>query len=88
MNKSIRVILSAEAKNNFGQLLDDVYTRKTRYIIKRFGSPRGVLIPLDDFRRLLEEEGLDTNVLRESSAEYRLGEDQNEEDIVELLNNR
>lgn len=81
-----RTIHSADAKNKFAQLLDDVYANQTRYIIQRFGAPRGVLISLEDFRRLLAAEGFEAKLLREEKSEYRLGEDQSDDDIISLLN--
>ncbi len=72
-----KFILSTEAQNNFGRLLDDVATNGTRYVIKRFGAPRAVIISVDDFEQLLGSSLDDQHclrVLRESRAEYNLGE--------------
>lgn len=73
MNK---FILSTEAQNNFGRLLDDVATNGTRYVIKRFGSPRAVVIPIQEFERLLGSDLEDQQCLRvlhESRPVYNLG---------------
>jgi len=72
-----KFILSTEAQNNFGRLLDDVAARGTRYIVKRFGTPRAVIISMEDFENLLasDAEGQRTlQILRESRPEYALGE--------------
>ena len=72
-----RFILSTEAQNNFGRLLDDVSANGTRYIIKRFGAPKAVVVPVEDFERLLQGESdaqTTLQILRESRAEYHLGE--------------
>lgn len=73
----MRFILSTEAQNHFGWLLDDVSSRGTRYVIKRFGTPKAAIIPLEDLETLLssEEQGEEyLHILRESRAEYSLGE--------------
>ena len=72
-----RFILSTEAQNNFGRLLDDVSVNGTRYVIKRFGMPKAVIVPLEDFERLLQDDSdarYTLQVLRESRTEYHLGE--------------
>jgi prevent-host-death family protein len=79
MNDSsqVKFIISTEAQNNFGRLLDDVSENHTRYVIKRFGHPKAVMISLDDFERLLEteREGHEyLKILRESRPGYVLGE--------------
>jgi len=73
----MKFILSTEAQNHFGQLLDDVSTHGTRYVIKRFGTPKAAIVPLEDLETLLlsEERGQEyLHILRESRAEYSLGE--------------
>ncbi len=73
----IKFIVSTEAQNNFGRLLDDVATCGTRYVVRRHGAPKAVILPLADLERLLS---LDQNgervlrVLRENQVAYRLGE--------------
>lgn len=80
-----RSILSSEAKANFAQLVDDVYSRGTRYIIQRFDTPRAVLISLADYRRLLAAEEAGLQVVRESRPSYTLGEERTPEEIAALL---
>ena len=73
----VRFIISTDAQNNFGRLLDDVSENHTRYVIKRFGHPKAVMISLDDFERLLESESEGPKVLkviRENRPGYILGE--------------
>lgn len=82
-----RTILSSEAKAKLAQLVDDVYARGTRYIIRRFDAPRAVLISLDDYRRLLDVEAASAYTVRESSAAYNLGEERTPEEIAALLKN-
>ena len=76
-NPQVKFIISTEAQNNFGRLLDDVSENHTRYVIKRFGHPKAVMISLHDFERLLESESEGHKVLkviRESRPDYILGE--------------
>lgn len=79
MNDSpqVKFIISTEAQNHFGRLLDDVAENHTRYVIKRFGHPKAVVISLDDFEKLLSSESEGHKVLeiiRESRPGYVLGE--------------
>lgn len=67
---------STEAQNNFGQVLDDVNQRRTRYIIERRGIPQAIILGLDDFTSVLadEEERAQMNrVVAEVRPDYRLG---------------
>lgn len=73
----IKFILSTEAQNNFGRLLDDVAANGTRYIIKRFGTPKAVMISIEDFESLLRDDAESQRALqfiRESRPDYSLGE--------------
>lgn len=75
--RQIKFIVSTEAQNNFGRLIDDVSSAGTRYIVRRHGKPKAVVIPMGDFERLLlSERGGEklARVLRESRSEYGLGE--------------
>jgi prevent-host-death family protein len=83
--RSTRTILSADAKAHFAQVVDDVYSHGTRYIVQRFGAPRAVLISLADFQRLLVAEGNDVRALREAQAEYRPGQERSPEEVAELV---
>lgn len=80
-----RTILTSQAKTNFSQLVDDVYTNGTRYIVQRFGNPRAVIISLEDFQRLLAAEGLPVHNLRESRVAYQLGEEKSTDEVLALL---
>jgi len=80
-----RTILSSEAKANFGQVVDDVYSRGTRYIIQRFDTPRAVLISLADYQRLLAADEAGVQVLREARSAYTLGEERTNAEIAALL---
>lgn len=67
---------STEAQNNFGQVLDDVNQRRTRYIIERRGIPQAIILGLDDFTSVLadEEERAQMNrIVAEVRPAYRLG---------------
>jgi prevent-host-death family protein len=49
-------IASTEAQNNFGQVLDEVNQRRTRYIIERRGVPQAMILSLDDLEATLTDE--------------------------------
>ncbi len=80
-----KTIGSTEAQNNFGRLLDDVAQNRTRYIVKRFGSPTAVIISLPDFRRLLVQESTGPRILREAQPDYVLGEVQESGTVHDLV---
>ena len=72
-----KYISSTQAQNNFGQVLDDVTRTRTRYIVKRRGTPQAVVLSFDDFMYLLEHESERTQlsrVLKEVQPTYTLGE--------------
>ena len=74
---STKKIASTTAQNNFGQVLDDVYLNKTRYIIKRRNISQAILLSLTDFELLLsnkEEQKKMQEIVREISPTYNLGE--------------
>jgi len=73
----IRFIISTEAQNHFGRLLDDVAANGTCYIVKRFGAPKAAIISLEDLETLLASESNGQTylqVLQESRPAYTLGE--------------
>lgn len=75
-DRQVKYVVSTEAQNNFGRLMDDVSTAGTRYVIRRHGKPKAVVISIEDFEKLLlSEHGGEklARVLRESRAEYALG---------------
>jgi prevent-host-death family protein len=84
---NVKTINSTEAQNNFGQLLDDVAENNVRYLIQRFGKIKAVIIPLEDFRHLIAQHSEATQLLREVSSEYTLGQQQNEAFIQKLIEN-
>lgn len=49
-------IASTEAQNNFGQVLDEVNQRRTRYIVERRGVPQAMLLSLDDLAATLADQ--------------------------------
>ncbi len=72
-----KTISSTDAQNNFGQVLDDVVRTRTRYIVKRRGTPQAVVLSFEDFIELLNNEAQRQDfaaVLKELSPVYSLGE--------------
>lgn len=75
--RETKFIISTEAQNHFGQLLDDVAANGTRYIVKRFSAPKAAIISLEDLETLLAGESNGQTylqVLQESRPTYSLGE--------------
>ncbi|MGI8587832.1 MAG: type II toxin-antitoxin system Phd/YefM family antitoxin [Chloroflexia bacterium] len=72
-----KTVSSTDAQNNFGQVLDDVVRTRTRYIVKRRGTPQAVVLSFEDFIELLNNETQRqdfASVLKELSPVYSLGE--------------
>jgi len=73
---STKTISSTQAKNNFGQVLEDVTRNHTRYIVERHGVPQVIVLSFDDFAYLLsdanERRQMDA-VIKELRPEYNLG---------------
>ncbi|MFC1529563.1 type II toxin-antitoxin system Phd/YefM family antitoxin [Gemmatimonadota bacterium] len=73
-----KTITSTQAQNNFGQILQEVVQRNTRFIIKRHDVAQAVLISLTDMESLLTEgahQGPMVDMLREVSPKYLIGEE-------------
>lgn len=73
-----RTISATQAKNNFGQVLDDATRNHTRYVVERHGIPQAIVLSFDDFSHLLDDEGERRKlgaVLKEVGPEYRLGQE-------------
>lgn len=51
----ILTINSREARNNFRDLLDRILAGDTDVIIERNGKPVAALIPIDDYKEILDE---------------------------------
>lgn len=72
-----KLINSTEAQNSFGQLLEDVSNNRVRYVVKRFGVAKAVILSFDDFVLLLDDESERERIgtiLRELRPRYKLGE--------------
>lgn len=72
-----KTISSTQAQNNFGRVLDEVALNRSRYIVKRNGVPRAIVLGFDDFSGILTEERKRRQVdefLRELRPTYQLGE--------------
>jgi PHD/YefM family antitoxin component YafN of YafNO toxin-antitoxin module len=83
---STKIIASTKAQNNFGQVLDDVSLHHTRYIIKRRNISQAIILSLSDFENLLEsqaEREKMSNIVREISPVYSLGEPVNSDDNMQ-----
>ncbi len=53
---NVRVISALRARANFGKLLDDVGDRRFSLVIQKRGTPRAVLLSLQDYVRLAAPE--------------------------------
>jgi hypothetical protein len=70
-------ISSTQAKNNFGQVLDDVTQNRTCYIIERREVPQVIAMSFVDFANVLADKSKRqqlSNIIREFRPEYDLGQ--------------
>lgn len=74
---AIKSVSSTQAQNNFGQVIDDVIQTHTRYIVERRGTPKAVILSLDDFARILndaKERQEMGSIIRGLQPEYGVGQ--------------
>lgn len=70
-------ISSTQAKNNFGQVLDDITQNRTCYIIERREVPQVIMLSFVDFAHVLDDESKRqklNSILRDFRPEYDLGQ--------------
>ena len=77
--KTTKAVPAFEAKTHFGQLLDEVDSRGSRFLVKRRGKPVAVIMGIEEFEDMLEvaEEEADPAFqvsLKKAKKEYELGE--------------
>jgi len=74
---AIKSISSTTAKNNFGQVLEDINQNHVQYVIERHGIPKAVLISLEEFSNLLsndKDRRQFQSILREIRPQYHIGQ--------------
>jgi prevent-host-death family protein len=57
MKSSPRAVPATEIKNRFGDYLGEVVHRREPLVIERHGKPVAVLVGIEEWRRLQDEEG-------------------------------
>ena len=77
--RATRLIPATQAKTRFGEVIDEVATKGTRFIVEKRGVPQAVIIGLSDYEDILETEAElnDPQYLAsvaESRRQYELGE--------------
>lgn len=82
---AIKTINSTQAQNNFGSLLEDVSENGTQYLVQRFGRIKAVIVPLSDYRYLMQQRQKEGNILREVGTIYSLGQVKSETDVQQLI---
>lgn len=73
---TIKSVSSTVAKNNFGQVLEDITENRVRYFVERHGVPKVVILGLEDFSNLLDnntEREQIQNLLQEIRPQYHIG---------------
>ncbi len=68
-SKPIRQVLSAlTARSQFGQILDEVAKQRRSFVIEKRGSPKAILLGIQDYIRLAAPEPDVLKILAESST--------------------
>lgn len=60
----LKRISATKARQNLGQLLNEVSLRGDSYIIERAGKPLAVLVDLDQFQQLIENQNAAVKAVR------------------------
>ena len=61
----MRIINMLDLRKKPGQVLDETYYKKYRFLIKRNQKAMAVIIPIEDFKRYFEDEDIDLYTDRE-----------------------
>lgn len=51
----VKVVTATEAKNRFGEMLKGAYQRAEHLVVERAGIPVAVIVPIQDYERLITE---------------------------------
>jgi prevent-host-death family protein len=73
---SVKKINAMKARQNFGQLLEQVYYRGEIYIVERAGKPMAALVPLSHLEELQKQPGPtknEHNMLKGKQRQSRTG---------------
>jgi prevent-host-death family protein len=46
-----RTISDSEARQKFGQLLEEAFYQKDHFVVERSGRPMAVIVPIDDYHK-------------------------------------
>lgn len=79
-----KLIDALNARVRFGEVMDEVEKRNTRFLVSRRGKPKVVMMSVDDYlRNILKEKGLlaEIQVRAEESGLSRLSEKDIEAEI-------
>lgn len=66
-------LTALKVRGNLGEILEEVYYKGEKYIIKRGKKPMAVLIPLDEFENYKKQREIDMRVfdrIREKAKDY------------------
>lgn len=78
----LQPISSAQARNNFSDLLGDVYYGEKRFLIKKLGKSMAVLVGIDEYSKLEEaREFFFTKIINEREKNNKTPFGQVENDI-------
>ena len=60
--RMVRMVSATEAKNRFGAIIKQAYAGDEHLIVERGGIPVVVIVPIQDYERLIAEEELTSEV--------------------------
>jgi prevent-host-death family protein len=79
-----KLIDALSARVRFGEVMDEVEAKNTRFLVSRRGKPKAVLMSVDDYmRNILKERGLlaEIQLTAEEAGLSGLGEEEVETEI-------
>lgn len=79
-------VSAMEARQKFGELLDQIHYRDDQIIIKRADKPMAVLISIQSYQQFLKQRDKDFSVLDKVWSKIpNIPEDETEEDIAATI---
>ncbi len=62
---TVRIVTATEAKNRFGEMIQNAYLRDEHLIVQRAGIPVVAIVPMQDYERLIAGDELPNTVIQE-----------------------
>jgi prevent-host-death family protein len=71
-----KIISSFEVRRSFGRILQDILTRRDKFIVDRHGTPVAVVVPIEVYEQWKQSRERFFETLRRAQATANLGEEE------------